>query len=146
MAGARYLHFATHALVDPVLSTRTALVLSPGEQSDGLLTAEEIIELELDAELVTLAACETVLGKHRPGEGLMGLARAFFFSGAERLVASLWAVSDQASSELMSDLYRRLAAGDSEPGGALRQAKLAMLERPDRRLPFYWAPFVLIGG
>ena len=145
---ARYLHFATHGLVDPVVPAQSALVLSGADPAgeDGLLQAYEIVDLDLQAELVTLSACESGLGRLYRGEGLVGLSRAFVYAGADRLVASLWSVSDAHTRELMAAFYRELLRDPSSPEAALRKAKLSLADRPDRAHPYIWAPFVLLRG
>src|SRR5262249_48300799 len=95
-------------------------------------------------KVVTLSACETGVGEVKNGEGVYGLRRAFFLAGAETLVMSLWAVSDSVTRNLMSTYYAGLKKG-LERGEALRQAQLAMLQRKDRRHPFYWAGFIQSG-
>jgi CHAT domain-containing protein len=105
----------------------------------------EIYRLKLRAGLVTLSACETALGKDVTGEGVVGLARAFFYAGADAVLASLWNVDDAASAEWMGRFYEGVRGGQP-PDAAARDAKLAFL-RGGGRLghPYYWAPFVLSG-
>ncbi|MGB7763349.1 MAG: CHAT domain-containing tetratricopeptide repeat protein [Bryobacteraceae bacterium] len=142
------LHFATHAVVDEQIPARSGLLLAPGgPQEDGVLQLNEIFNLDLDAELVTLSACHTGLGKLVKGEGVVGLTRAFLYAGAARVAVSLWEVNDLATARLMESFYQRMKAGD-QPAEALRQAKLAMLraEPTAWRHPYFWAPFVLVGA
>ncbi|MET0553271.1 MAG: CHAT domain-containing protein [Vicinamibacteria bacterium] len=143
---ARYLLFSTHALLSETMPSQSALVLSlAGDgREDGLLQAHEIDSLQLDADLVVLSGCETGLGDNVRGEGLLGLARAFFHAGARRLVASLWKVSDCSTADLTIDLFRRLR-GNADAAGALRAAKLRLLARPASAHPYHWAPFVVVG-
>lgn len=155
VAGARYLLFSTHALVSDTMPSQSALVLAlDGDGAeDGLLQAHEIERLRLTADLVVLSACETALGQNVRGEGLLGLARAFFHAGARRLVASQWRVADCSTARLVTGFFRRLqgparSAPDSavpDYADALRQAKLRLLEQPAYAHPYYWAPFVLVG-
>lgn len=147
----RILHFATHALLDRRFPLDSALALSvPGgadEDDNGLLQAWEIFErLRLDADLVTLSACETGLGRDAAGEGLIGLTRAFQYAGARSVLASLWAVSDRSTAELMRRFYTRLRAGQPKDV-ALQQAQRELLHSRDPRLvhPYHWAAFELIG-
>ena len=91
-----------------------------------------------------MSACDTGVGEVRSGEGVYGLRRAFVLAGAETLIMSLWPVSDAVTRELMSGYYRGLQAGLGR-GDALRATELAMLKRPDRRHPFYWASFIQAG-
>ena len=150
--GVRYLHLACHAFADEDSPLDSSLVLSlpraPGPgQANGWLQAWEIMaDLDLGADLVTLSACESGLGSERPGEGLVGLARAFQLAGARSVVASLWKVGDASTAVLMEGFYRHLRAGKSKDQ-ALRQAQLELVRgaRRDRRRPFHWAAFQLIG-
>jgi CHAT domain-containing protein len=115
----------------------------PAEAEDGLLTAEDVMGLDLlDTELAVLSACDTGSGSVRSGEGVFGLRRAFTVAGAKTLVMSLWEVPDEQTRELMEDFYRRLLAGEPR-AEALRQAQLAMKARyPD---PFYWGAWICQG-
>ena len=117
VAQARYLLFSTHALLSETLPSQSSLVLSlAGDgNEDGLLQAHEIDALELEADLVVLSGCETALGDNVRGEGLLGLARAFFHAGAHRLVASLWKVADCSAADLIVDLFRRLRSSRTRP-------------------------------
>jgi tetratricopeptide (TPR) repeat protein len=148
--GVRYLHFACHGLLDARFPLDSALALSipksPAEgQDNGLLQVWEIFEsVRLDADLVTLSACETALGKDFGGEGLIGLTRAFQYAGARSVLASLWKVSDESTSRLMQRFYEGLQAGLSKDE-ALRNAQLALLADPAFADPFHWAGFVLLG-
>ena len=115
------------------------------EHVDGVLTALEASGLDLwGTKLVTLSACDTGIGEVRNGEGVYGLRRAFVLAGAETLVMSLWPVSDYIARDAMVAYYTGLRAGLGR-GDALRQAKLAMLKRPNRRHPYYWAGFIQSG-
>jgi CHAT domain-containing protein len=142
----RIVHFATHGLIDETHPERSGLVLtaSPPDE-DGLLQMREIYSLGLQASLVTLSACETALGRHVTGEGIIGLTRAFFYAGARSVVASLWDVEDRSTSRLMQEFYRNIRNG--EPiDVALQHAKLAFLKGGgETSRPFYWATFVAIG-
>ena len=145
----RMLHFATHALVDDERPELTGLALSrfdeQGRIQPGFLRLHEIQRLQLAADLVTLSACETALGKPVDGEGLVGLVHGFMHSGTDRVVASLWSVQDLATSELMERFYRAMLMDGRRPAAALRQAQITL--RGDRRFtaPYFWAPFVLQG-
>jgi len=170
------IHVATHALVDDERPERSALVLSqvdlpdPLEAAmagtriyDGLVTAKEIVsEWDLNADLVTLSACETGLGKEVMGEGYVGFAHAFLQAGARSLLVSLWKVEDTATSLLMRRFYenwRGEYAGErngrtGEPmtkADALREAKSWLRDYTDEygehpyEHPYYWSAFVLIG-
>ncbi len=143
--GARYLHVASHAVINERQPAYSSLLMSRGQADgeDGLLQVHEIFNLRLSAELVVLSACETALGRQVSGEGLVGLSRAFFFAGARAVTVSLSPVPDLPTADLMVEFYRALDRGASKIE-ALREAKLAQI-RSGRVLPYYWAPFVLVG-
>ncbi len=145
----RYLHFATHGDFDAAHPELSALVLSrvdaAGEPRDGYLRPRDIDALDLDADLVVLSGCGTALGREVRGEGLLGLTRAFLDAGAARVVASLWAVDDRATGELMARFYRGLWAERRRPAEALRRARLSLAAERRFRDPFYWGAFVLQG-
>jgi CHAT domain-containing protein len=147
----RYVHFATHGLLDEQFPLNSALVLSipdaaSGAQENGLLQAWEIFEqVRLNADLVTLSACETALGSELGGEGLIGLTRAFQYAGARTVLASLWSVEDSSTADFMQRFYRHLKGGESEDA-ALQAAQIEQLQGEQYRLPFYWAGFELAGS
>ena len=171
------IHIATHALVDDEDPKQSALVLSQiglpdpiecaltGERIyDGLLTAQEIVaECDLNADLVTLSACETGLGKKVVGEGYVGLAQALLQAGARSVVVSLWKVEDRATALLMQRFYENRsgryegeraeyngepipkAAALAEAKSWLRSYEDASGRRPYEH-PYYWSAFILIGA
>ncbi len=155
----RVLHFATHALLPAELrcQSQPAIVTSapPGAASaaGALLTAGEVLGLDLDANAVILSACNSGgIGLHPAGESLSALARAFFFAGARSLLVTHWAISDQASAFLVAETLRRFAAGaDGGLAGALRAAQLTLIDGAGKTLPaaladpFYWGAFALVG-
>ncbi len=141
----RFVHFATHGLVNDDRPDFSALALA-GSGPDALLQASEIFNMPVQAELVVLSACETGLGQLIKGEGVVGLTRAFMYAGTPSVVVSLWSVSDESTSSLMKGLYRALVEDDAAKAQALRSAKLALLEDSSTAHPFHWAPFVLIGN
>ena len=142
-----YLHFATHGIVDesnPELS-RLFLQTSSSDE-DGTLYSGEIFNLELNAKLVTLSACQTGLGKIFKGEGVIGLSRALVYAGAEKIIVSFWNVPDQSTAELMKNFYKELLNSSEENfATSLQQAKLVLMRDMKYASPYYWAPFVLIG-
>jgi CHAT domain-containing protein len=147
-AGTRILHFATHALLDGRRPLDSALVLSrtPNGSENGLFQAWEIFErLRVDADLVTLAACDTGLGRDMGGEGLISLARAFQFAGARSVLASLWAVDDAPTATLMKSFYAGLRHGSTKDE-ALQAAQLEALRRTPSARSFHWAAFELSGA
>jgi CHAT domain-containing protein len=143
----RILHFATHGISDIKYPERAALVLGwePGSVDDGLLQVREIRELNLNAELVVLSACDAGEGRLDGEEGVASLARAFLVAGARSVIASQWAADDTSTLALMRGFYGRLASG-SDRAAALRDAKLGLLRRfGANAVPYYWAGFVLVG-
>ena len=149
---ARRLHFACHGLLDERFPLNSALALTVPEQleegrDNGLLQAWEIFEeLRLDADLVTLSACDSGLGGEMGGEGLVSLARAFQFAGARSVLASLWSISDVSTVKLMKNFYTYLRQGRTKDE-ALRAAQLDLIRSRDAGLshPYHWAGFALYG-
>lgn len=144
----RYVHFAAHSNVDEDNPARSGIILTMhlNSKEDGMLQVSEVMRLKLNADLVTLSACRTGLGKLLNGEGIIGLTRAFFYAGADSVAVSLWNVNDIATASLMKSFYKNLQQGKAKDE-ALREAKLALLKGPQRawRHPYYWAAFVLVG-
>ena len=145
----RYVHFATHGLADSERPELSTIVLSlydeHGAPQEGFLRAHEVYNLNLPAEMVTLSACETGLGKLTRGEGLVSLTRGFMYAGAARVVVSLWSVNDRATAELMTKFYRRVLVAGERPAAALRAAQVEMWREKRWEAPFYWAAFTLQG-
>lgn len=146
----RWLHFAVHGLLNERIPINSALVLSasPGgvqEPGNGLLQAWEIMEdLRLDADLVTLSACDTALGTQVGGEGLIGLTRAFQYAGARSVLATLWGITDSSTVPWMKRFYRELRDGKTKDE-ALRAAQIEQIRSANGPYPFYWAAFQLYG-
>lgn len=149
----RVVYFATHGLLPGELRCQaepglalTAPRFAASRAEDGLLTAGEVAQLRLDADLVVLSACNTGGGAEGDlgGEALSGLASAFFLAGARSLIVSHWQVESRATTDLMSDAFRRLglAGGSAE---ALRAAQADIAAEPERAHPFFWAAFTVIG-
>jgi CHAT domain-containing protein/tetratricopeptide (TPR) repeat protein len=143
---ARRIHFATHGLLDEKQPELSGLLLSrgAGSREDGLLQVYEIFNLQLDADLVVLSACDTGLGTMVSGEGLVGVTRALLYAGARSVVVSLWQVDDASTPDLMAGFYRHLDQ-DADKTESLRLAKLEMIRQGRFSHPYYWAPFILIG-
>ena len=145
----RYIHLASHGYIDESVPGRSGILFSrdPASREDGVLQEGEIMRLRFSADLVTLSACSTGLGKFVNGEGILGLTRALFYAGARNVVVSLWNVNDSATAELMRSFYASLNRGESK-SEALRSAKLALLDGSDPtwRHPHFWAAFVLVGN
>lgn len=142
-----YLHLATHGVVDENNPELSRIFLQPGSAGDdGNLFAGDIYNLKLRANLVTLSACQTGLGKISKGEGVIGLSRALVYAGAQNIIVSFWSVADESTSELMRNFYTELLSGaTADYSSDLRKAKLALLSNDNYAAPYYWAPFVLIG-
>lgn len=146
---ARVVHLATHGLLeygDPedsgILDVPGAIALTPDNTNDGLLTAAEILaDLELNAELVILSACDTGLGDIT-GDGVVGLSRALIAAGAPSVIVSLWSVPDAPTADLMTEFYDQMRQGQDK-AQALRQAMLTTMETHPN--PRDWAAFTLIG-
>jgi tetratricopeptide (TPR) repeat protein len=137
-SSARFLHIATHGHFQ-----RDNPMFSYLRLADCRLNFYNLLELNLDAELVTLSACQTGTNAVMPGDELHGLMRGFLCAGAPSMVTSLWSASDQATADLMTRLYKNLHQGDSKRA-ALTKAQLAI--KASYEHPFYWAPFVLMGS
>jgi len=140
-ADAGALHFACHGSIDFDEPLHSSLRLSPDETNDGFLHAYEIFDLNLQASIVTLSACESGLGKNRRENEVLGLPRAWFFAGVPTVVASLWKVDDRATARLMVDFYRNLESMDKAT--ALRTAQLKMIQ--EKYSPYHWGAFCLYG-
>ncbi len=138
----RYLHFATHGEFNADAPLKSALLLAKDGKNDGLLTVDKLYSIKLDADLVTLSACETGLGKIANGDDVVGLTRGFLYAGTSTIVASLWQVDDQATSYLMTKFYDNLKQTDKRE--SLRQAQLDT--RKKYAHPYYWAAFQITGN
>ena len=144
------LHLAMHAFINdsvPALS-RFAFSQNTGElaEKDRWLNTADIYNLDLNARLTVLSACNTGSGKLRKGEGVMSLARGFLYAGCPSIVMTLWEVEDNSGAQIMSSFYKNLKKGKSKDE-ALRFAKLEYLENANSRLahPHYWLGYVSIG-
>lgn len=141
------IHFATHGVVDESDPELSRIFLQNNSNAeDGNLFAGEIYNLEMDANLVTLSACQTGLGKISKGEGVIGLSRALVYAGAKNIMVSFWSVADESTSDLMQDFYKQLLDNPSSNySESLRQAKLKLMKNEKYAAPYYWGPFILIG-
>lgn len=144
----RIIHFSTHGLLDEAFPLRSCLVLTLDDDptEDGFVQLREIMDLQLDADLTVLSACQTGRGRFSNGEGVVGLPRAFLYAGARSIVDSLWKVDDRSTAELMGSFYKYISQGKAV-AEALQQAKLELLNGESKRWrhPYFWAPFVLHG-
>lgn len=141
MEGASLIHIATHGILD-YSGLLGSLAFTPTTNEDGFLTAREIANLDIEAELVVLSACDTGRGELSDGDGVIGLSRAFLGAGAANLVMSLWPVPDAATAVLMEEFYRSWQGGASK-AEALREAMLATREQFPH--PKNWAAFAIVG-
>jgi len=149
LADYKIIHLATHSFMDNDNPHLSGLVLSMfderGLPQNGFLQLYEIYNLRLHADLVVLSACQTALGKDLKGEGIVGLTRGFMHAGVPRVIASLWAVEDAATAELMARFYRQMIVNGLRPAAALRAAQLDLSKLKRYNHPYYWAGFVLQG-
>jgi CHAT domain-containing protein len=145
-AGASYIHFATHGIINS-LEPKESYLLLAGEP--GRLSVKDIVEdnfkLSFDgAQMVTLSACETNIGGFDPSAVYSSLSRAFTKAGAPTVVASLWSVNDASTKDTMTTFYKEIAAGQPK-AEAMRRAQLAVMHDPRFAHPYYWAPFIVLG-
>ena len=155
------IHLATHAIAQDDKPFDSLLVLArgkyPGRQA-GRLTAREIFSMDLHADLIFLSACRSGSGKVS-GDGVIGLTRAFLYAGTASVIASLWDVADQPTSQLVVDFYRNWLGG-KDKALALRAAQLHLMRElraghvqirtPSGDIvlpeaPVFWASFILLG-
>jgi len=143
------IQFATHGILNSTSPMYSHLLLSqePGlSKEDGLLEAWEVMNLNLSADVVVLAACETARGRVGAGEGMIGMSWAFFVAGSPTTVASQWKVESASTTQLMLEFHRNLKQPvRMSKSKALQQAAVKLMKNPQYKHPFYWAPFVLIG-
>ena len=149
LAPYRFVHFATHARLDaqhPELSGIELSAVGPeGSTLDGTLRLLDVWRLELAADLVTLSACRTALGREVRGEGLVGLSQGFLHAGARAVLVSLWQVPDEATALWMARFYAILLGEGARPSDALRRTRAAMWADPRWSAPSYWSAFELQG-
>lgn len=137
------LHIASHGEFNQDTPLLSCLRLAPGGDEDGRLETAEIFDLNLNAYLVTLSACNTAMGKMASGDELMGLTRAFMFAGTPSIMSTFWSVNDKSTSVLMKHFYANLKSKDKF--AAMRQAQIEMIGHPEYKHPYYWAAFQIIG-
>jgi len=145
----RFIHFATHSVIDDAHPESSAVILSlfdrAGRRQDGFLRLREIYNLKLSADLVVLSACDSALGKDIKGEGIVGLTRGFMYAGTQRVLATLWEVDDEATSELMKWFYVGMLQKHNTPALSLREAQMEVRQQERWKSPFYWGAFVIEG-
>jgi len=138
-----YIHFVTHAVASRTDPLDSAIILSDSSPGAGSfkLHARDVMQHPIDAELVTISACDSIGKRAYAGEGLVGLSWAFLRAGAHSVIGALWEASDDSTPRLMDSLYGSIQDGES-PAVALRHAKLKLLHGDGKfAAPFYWAPF-----
>src|SRR5262249_35281129 len=137
------IHTASHGDFDAERPLASSLLLAPDGTDDGRLTVSDLYSMRIGADLVTLSACETGLGRIANGDDVVGLTRGFLYAGTRTIVASLWQVEDRSTGDLMIAFYRSLAKGLSKRD-ALAAAQIEELGKQPH--PFYWAAFQLTGS
>jgi len=142
-AAFQYLHFACHGTFDPAHPMASGLLLAADNENDGMFTVGEIYETRLEADLVTLSACETALGKIAGGDDVVGFTRGFLFAGVNSIVASLWKVDDRATALLMQAFYTALQGTNKREALRVAQLKVKATYNPH---PYYWAAFQITGS
>lgn len=143
------IHIASHGIANDTASgySFVALTAESNNPDSNRLYARELYNLQLQAAMVVLSACETGIGELKKGEGVISLARAFAYAGAKSVISTLWSVNDASTTAIMRALYKRLRAGDSK-AQALQTAKIAYLESREDDLaahPFYWSAYIAVG-
>jgi CHAT domain-containing protein/tetratricopeptide (TPR) repeat protein len=147
------IHFATHGILDNTSPIYSYLLMSTKSENgnDGLLEAAELMDLNLNASLTILSACETARGRVGAGEGMMGFSWSLFVAGCPSAIVSQWKVESSSTTELMVEFHKNIKGGFKRSGSlnnraeSLRTAALKILSTDKYKHPFYWAPFVLIG-
>jgi CHAT domain-containing protein len=148
----RYIVFSCHGILPGEIDnvSQPALVLSlpdPETGPNGYLTMKDVFQLQLNAQFVTLSACNTGQGQSVKGEGVMGLTRAFMYAGTPSISVTLWSIETSSAAMLTTGFYANLKAG-LRKAEALRKIKLRMIRGEESRLyrhPFFWAPMVIFG-
>lgn len=143
MPNARLIHLATHGLLDDFSNSGIpgAIALTPGEGEDGVLTSNEILNLNLNAELVVVSACDLGRGLVTR-DGVVGLSRSLMAAGTPSIILALWEIYDQSTSVLMQEFYLQLEQGNNK-AQSLRQAMLKTKQEFPH--PINWGAFTLIG-
>ena len=141
-----FIHFAAHATANTEKPLESAVILA--KDANGYsLSGEKIVQVPLQAELVTVSSCNSAGRRNYAGEGLVGLAWAFLRAGAHRVVAAQWEVNDSAAPPIMKEMYTAIVRDDVDPAEALRRAKLTLLHsNSPHQQPLYWAPFFVYGA
>jgi CHAT domain-containing protein len=149
IGGFNLFHFATHASANDEYPDYSYLAFTESKDSteSDILYIKDLYNTSLNADMVTLSACQTGIGKLQKGQGMLSLSKGFYYAGAKSLVNTLWKINDKSTVKLMEFFYEGLSEGKSKTV-ALRDAKLKYLETTDDDLlkhPYYWAAFVVSG-
>lgn len=142
------LHLATHAVFDDTAPEFSYLAFSTVADSESLLYVSDLYNLRINADLITLSACESGIGELKRGEGFLSLARGFFYSGASSIASTLWKINDASTTALMDSFYQNLAECDTKDL-ALQNAKKAFLNTNKQNglsHPYYWSGFIISGN
>ena len=142
------IHLATHAIYNDETPEFSFLAFTSNNENENLLYVKDLYNLKLNADLVTLSACESGIGDLKRGEGLMSLARGFYFSGASSISSTLWKINDASASKLMDDFYLNLSKGLPKQK-ALQLAKLNFINKNRGNAlvhPYYWSGFIISGN
>jgi CHAT domain-containing protein/Tfp pilus assembly protein PilF len=143
------IHIAAHGILNDSNPMYSHLALAPGKNQteDGLLEPWEIMNLNLNASMVVLSACETARGKVGAGEGMIGFSWAFFVAGSPSVVVSQWSVNSESTTKLMQAFHKQYRSANNHLGksDALRNAALSLMKDPRFGHPHYWAGFVVVG-
>lgn len=146
-------HFGTHGIFEPSNALKSKLLFTKSSQDDGILTAEEVFNLEIKSNLVVLSACQSgqvgsFLGDRKSaGDDVVGLSRAFIYAGTASLFATLWIVDDKSTQRVIEELFKYIIEEKLPFHQALRLAQLSVLNDPDEldwKHPFFWAPYFMI--
>ncbi|WP_452221873.1 CHAT domain-containing protein [Lacinutrix salivirga] len=142
------LHLATHAIFNDETPEFSFLAFTPQTNTDSVLYTKDLYNLKLNSDLVTLSACESGIGDLKRGEGLLSLARGFYFSGANSISSTLWKINDASSTKIMNHFYANLAEGKDKQD-ALQDAQLKFItNNKDTKLthPYYWSGIIISGN
>jgi CHAT domain-containing protein len=134
------IHLSCHAYFNPKEPLKSGLLLS-----DRMLTVKDIFSMIIKANLLVLSACQTGLNEQKPGDELIGLTRAFLYSGTGSIMVSLWSVSADSTLKLIESFYTKIKNEKMSKAEALQKAQIEMIRDERYAHPYYWAPFILIG-
>lgn len=143
----RILHFAVHTFINDKKPELSSIALSSfderGNKIKNLLQSNDILNLDLSAELVILSSCQSGLGKQVGGEGLIALSQSFFIAGSRSSLFTLWDVDDKVTAQLIIKFYRKYLAENKNAAEALRETQLEIMRDKRWKSPFYWSAFIL---